>query len=79
MIYWPISIAGVNADEDIFGKYRVSLCDNTVWSKPYKVSSTYINITEKLVKRYQSVILSDDFIFFNGRGYFWMVCLRLSY
>ena len=42
MVDWPISIADVNAAEDIFRKYEGYLQENIMWSKLNHTESKYI-------------------------------------
>ena len=79
MVGCPISFVDVNADEDIFGKDDIYLQGNTMWSKPHKFHSVYINIYLDLMYKYQSVTLSDDFVFVNGISFFVAISQHIKF
>ena len=70
MIYYPIPIDYVNAAEDVFSKDEGSLHMKNVFSKTNQLCYSYINIPKHLMERYQSVIVSSDFMFANGISFF---------
>ena len=67
---YPVNIADVSAAEEIFGLDEGILQIKTVRTNPPEVKSVHVNIPMELIARYQSVILSADYIFVNGAPFF---------
>ena len=61
-----VNIADVSAAEDIFGLDEGSLCRKTVRTKPQELNSMHVNLHMEHIAKYQSVILSADYVFVNG-------------
>ena len=70
MVDLPISLANVNAAEDIFGKYEGSLKENITWYKINQAHSTYINTPLYLIEKYQPVTLYNNLMFVNSSPFF---------
>ena len=60
----------VSAAEDIFGPDEGSPHEKTVRTKPQEVKSMHGNLPMELIAKYQSVILSADYMFVNGVPFF---------
>ena len=56
----------MKSSADIFGKDKVSLRVNMTRSNPHQVQSIYVSIPKHFMEKYQSVTISDDYMFFNG-------------
>ena len=79
MIDLHISLDDMNTAQDIFGKEKGSLRGKTVRSNPNQVRVTHSNITKHLMKRYQSVMLSTDFMFVNGIFFFVTISSHIKF
>ena len=62
----PVNIAYVSDTEEIFGKYEGILHGKKVITKPQEVKSIHVNLPMELITKYQSVILSADYMFVNS-------------
>ena len=66
----PVNIADVSAAEDILLPDEGSLRRKTVRTKTMEVNSIHVNLPMELIAKYQSVILSSDYMFVNGVSFF---------
>ena len=66
----PVNIADFSAAEYIFGPDEGNLHGKTVRSKPQELKSIQVNLPMELIAKYQSVILSSDYMFLNGVSFF---------
>ena len=66
----PVNIADVSAAEDIFDLNEGIIRGKKVRTKPQEVMSQHINLPMELIAKYQSVILSADYIFVDGVPFF---------
>ena len=62
---FSVNIADFCAAEHIFGPDKGSLHRKTVITKPREVKSIHINLHIELIAKYQSVILSAEYMFVN--------------
>ena len=67
---YPVNIEDVSAAEKIFVPDKGKLNGKTVRTKPQDVMSIHINLPMELIAKYQSVILSADYMFVNGVPFF---------
>ena len=63
---FPVNISDIRVAEDIFVPDEGSLRGKTVRTKPQEFMSTHINLPMEIIAKYQSVILSPDYMFVNG-------------
>ena len=61
-----MSITDFSAAEDISVPDEVSLHVKTVRTKPREVKPMHANLTMEIIAKYQSVILSANYMFVNG-------------
>ena len=66
----PFNIADVSSVKEISGTEEGRLRRKTVRTEPQEVKSTHVNLPMELIVKYQSVILSADYIFVNGVSFF---------
>ena len=66
----PVNIAEVSATYYILGPDEGSLSRKTVRTKPQEVKSMHANLPMELIAKYQSVILSADYVFVNDAPFF---------
>ena len=65
-----VNTADVSTAEDIFGPDEGILCGKTARNKPQEVKSMHANLPMELIAKYQSVILSADYVFVNDAPFF---------
>ena len=58
-----VHISEVSAVEDILVPYKGSICEKIFRTNPWEVKSVYVNLPMELTAKYQSVILSADYMF----------------
>ena len=75
----PVNIADVSAAEDIFDLNEGIICGKKVRTKPWEVRSHHINLPMELIAKYQSVILSADYMFMNGVLVFYIYSRNIQF
>ena len=66
----PVNLADISTAEDIIGPDEGRLRRKTFRTKPREVKSIHINLPMELIAKYQSVILSSDYMFVNSVPFF---------